>query len=141
MLQQVLTHDGRAPIVGADGWRAFKVLLWGDVRSPCGLYRAFDAAGALLYIGVTHCPFKRFDRKDGHARTADWYHRSRTVTVEIFEDRFAAFAAEERAIKAEQPPCNAIHRRREWRASSEHLNPAGRSAREPANDSQLATRR
>ena len=70
------------------------------------LYRMFDAAGALLYVGITgHLP-ARIAAHDGEKR---WWQDVAAVTVEHFSTRDAASAAETTAIKSENPLYNITH--------------------------------
>lgn len=73
---------------------------------PCGVYRHFDANGALLYIGASFDPLRRFM---GHLTTARWATRVASITVEWFESRAEAEAAERAAIEGERPPYNTFH--------------------------------
>lgn len=70
---------------------------------PGYLYRHFDAAGSLLYVGKS---VKHLERLAQHKDTAHWYDRIRTVTVERFPTEAEALAAEDKAIKEEKPECN-----------------------------------
>ena len=73
------------------------------------LYRAFNANGELLYIGVTS-DFK--SRRKQHKITAPWRKQAATWTTEYVGCHFSdAITAERRAIVAEQPRYNcALHR-------------------------------
>lgn len=73
---------------------------------PVSLYRFFDGAGALLYIGITNKNSKRWD---GHVREKQWWGRVRTATIEHYADRPATMAAEQAAIKTEKPEFNVQH--------------------------------
>lgn len=72
------------------------------------LYRFFDKAGTLLYIGISHTIPRRLDQ---HQDTKPWYHEVARITVEHHPDRAAALGFEERAIKAERPKYNIVHNR------------------------------
>lgn len=72
------------------------------------LYRFFNNAGALLYIGISNTVPKRLGQHEG-AKT--WYHEVVRITVEHHPDRPTALAFEERAIKAERPKYNIQHNR------------------------------
>lgn len=70
------------------------------------LYRLFDAADALLYIGIS----KRFGvRWQQHAEAQPWWGEVDHQTVHWFPDRDTADNAEKAAIKAERPKYNIIH--------------------------------
>lgn len=66
------------------------------------LYRHFNDAGELLYVGVTMSVFKRTSEHEDR----EWFPTVRTITVEVFETRDAVLAAEVDAIKAEGPIYN-----------------------------------
>ena len=77
-----------------------------DARRPHVLYRFYDAAGALLYVGIT-C--NRRARFAAH-RKAPWASEAVRSTVEPYPDRTSAHAAEIAAIAAEHPRHNVNHR-------------------------------
>lgn len=66
------------------------------------LYRAYDKAGQLLYVGVSCRGIRRFDE---HAKRP-WWQTVAAIKVEHFHDRKAAFDAESLAITAEAPVHN-----------------------------------
>lgn len=68
-----------------------------------GLYRHFDAAGGLLYVGISAKPPTRLAE---HARGSDWAKAIARVTIEWFETREAALIAETHAIQSEAPAFN-----------------------------------
>jgi predicted GIY-YIG superfamily endonuclease len=70
---------------------------------PTGLYRHFDADGLLLYVGISSKPPQRLAE---HARGSDWAKAIARVTIEWFETREAALAAEANAIRDEAPIFN-----------------------------------
>lgn len=76
-----------------------------DVRYPRGhyLYRHWDQAGRLLYVGVTDRPHHRARR---HAKNSPWMVFQARMTVESHPSRTAAEEAETRAIADEQPLFN-----------------------------------
>jgi excinuclease UvrABC nuclease subunit len=67
------------------------------------LYRCFDAAGDLLYIGATYNTRQRFRR---HRQSTPWWSEVASTTEESFEFRWQAMAAERAAIVAERPRYN-----------------------------------
>lgn len=67
------------------------------------VYRAFDSSGALLYVGHST---RVLGRLDEHAATKDWWKRVANVTVEHFDSRMDASAAEAAAIECEAPEMN-----------------------------------
>lgn len=74
------------------------------------LYRHYDDAGTLLYVGVSLSAVARLCE---HKRTAEWFQRLRRVDVEWFPTREASIEAEKKAIKAEKPKFNKQHNRHE----------------------------
>lgn len=68
------------------------------------VYRAFDADGSLLYVGMTTKSIK--DRLEGHRSASAWWPRFDRCTVENFDSRAAAAIGERRAIQLEQPEFN-----------------------------------
>jgi predicted GIY-YIG superfamily endonuclease len=67
------------------------------------LYRLFDDADHLLYVGITVNPDARFAE---HARTKPWWPDVATRAVAWCDNRGIAVAAEAAAIKSEQPVHN-----------------------------------
>jgi hypothetical protein len=71
------------------------------------LYRIRDEDDALIYIGITTpgIPF----RWNGHQAIQPWWDEVRSLTVEWFDTRAEAEAAEKAAILAEQPKYNVTY--------------------------------
>lgn len=67
------------------------------------VYRFFDADGALLYVGLTCNPGKRWEQ---HSAEKLWWSDVAEVTVEQHPNRAAADHAETVAIQAENPRYN-----------------------------------
>lgn len=67
------------------------------------LYRHFDAAGVLLYVGISVNPFARTSE---HVCAAPWARQVVSITVEWHLSRRAALAAELAAIRSERPQFN-----------------------------------
>ncbi|HEY4267072.1 MAG TPA: GIY-YIG nuclease family protein [Galbitalea sp.] len=67
------------------------------------VYRCYDAAGALLYIGCTQYPEKRIDQ---HRAARHWSTRIETVTFAGPYDYFVGLAIERNAIRTELPLFN-----------------------------------
>lgn len=67
------------------------------------LYRAYDAHGVLLYVGITKDPQTRMR---GHERTSEWWAEMQSVSFEWFDTRRAALDEETRLIGALRPPFN-----------------------------------
>jgi predicted GIY-YIG superfamily endonuclease len=66
------------------------------------LYRMFDPAGRLLYVGVTGDLARRL----GSHVEKRWFPLVTTISLEWFPTRAAAALAEHRAIQAERPRLN-----------------------------------
>ena len=76
--------------------------------TPCAaghhlLYRLFDAAGSLLYVGITWTPRERWRK---HRRRSPWWPLVAAAVVECYPSENAALRRELAAIKAEAPRCN-----------------------------------
>lgn len=67
------------------------------------LYRAYDARGQLLYVGISSSPFLRFGQHDARA---GWTPYAATITLERFTSRLDAEAAELVAIRTDDPVWN-----------------------------------
>lgn len=67
------------------------------------VYRAFDAAGVLLYVGCTRTPSRRMAKHRGKA----WYARATRITWAQFPDFWTARREEHDAIRDEAPLFNA----------------------------------
>lgn len=89
---------------------------WQD--GPTAVYRHYDAAGCLLYVGCSSDPHSRFVN---HKCSSPWAFRVATISLEWFDDRATALAAEKAAIEAERPPYNSSLGGRRGRAWSENL--------------------
>jgi predicted GIY-YIG superfamily endonuclease len=76
------------------------------VSKPHVLYRAYDAQGVLLYIGITMNPGNRFAQ---HSEDKPWWADVAEIRVEHFGSRKRVLAAERAAIQAERPCFNVIH--------------------------------
>jgi predicted GIY-YIG superfamily endonuclease len=72
------------------------------------LYRVYDAAGLLLYIGISSDPGKRVD-SHRWAKHRTWRHDIARYTAEWLETREAAELAEVAAIRSELPLHNRMH--------------------------------
>jgi predicted GIY-YIG superfamily endonuclease len=73
---------------------------------PHALYRFYNAAGELLYIGITGNLGQRWDQ---HNAGKPWWAEVASSTVEHFDSRTAVLAAEKAAIAAERPKYNVVH--------------------------------
>lgn len=73
-------------------------------NAPTALYRLYDAAERLLYVGISTQPEIRWTQ---HATDKPWWSLVRGRKVEWHPDRAAAENAEHAAIQAEDPLYNA----------------------------------
>lgn len=80
----------------------------GQPGERTALYRIYDDAGVLLYIGITNSVPLRWN---GHQAVQPWWGELRSLTVEWHETRAKAEAAEKAAILAEQPKYNVTYLR------------------------------
>lgn len=67
------------------------------------VYRLYDAAGRLLYVGIAANPFTRWIE---HAREKPWWHEVTHLSIGWRDDRAAALAEESQAIVEEAPAYN-----------------------------------
>lgn len=72
------------------------------------LYRHFNGAGELLYVGVSLSAIQRLGQ---HAEHADWFKSISRVTIEHCDTREAALAAERAAVIRERPLHNIHHKK------------------------------
>ena len=71
------------------------------------LYRMFDRAGRLLYVGIS---FNAGERATQHAESKPWWPQVDHIRIEHLTcDRPSALKREEWAIRAERPKYNKIH--------------------------------
>jgi predicted GIY-YIG superfamily endonuclease len=70
------------------------------------VYRAFDAAGRLLYVGITKSPQTRMR---GHQRTSEWWPEMQSVVFEWHATRIEALDVERDLIESLRPPFNIDH--------------------------------
>lgn len=70
------------------------------------LYRRYDQARRLLYVGVSDWPY---DRAIGHGMNSLWVQFATSGTTEWFPTRQEAEAAEKLAIATELPLFNRYH--------------------------------
>lgn len=82
------------------------------------VYRHYDDAGTLLYIGMTNNPDQRFIL---HAYTSLWHPFSTRCDVEWFDTRVEATDAERDAIAGERPLFNIIGSHVDPRAADEYI--------------------
>jgi hypothetical protein len=80
-----------------------------DIQAACWLYRHYDHAGDLIYVGISLSPLRRHEK---HFATAAHRHQIFKILIEPFASREEALQAEETAIRDEFPKFNARHNRR-----------------------------
>jgi predicted GIY-YIG superfamily endonuclease len=82
------------------------------ISSPVAtqLYRHFDQAGRLLYIGISVSVMNRLAQ---HRQDSNWFPLIATVAVVHFPSRREAEDAERNAIREERPIYNIIHAQRD----------------------------
>lgn len=101
------------------------------------LYRHFDAAGRLLYVGIS---LNALSRLSQHKSESSWFFNITRVEIEQHPTRAAAAAAEIEAIRTEDPLHNVMGRNDppSWPAGSPHQRgkpgrpPIGERAQTPA---------
>lgn len=79
------------------------------VMKPAYLYRAYDEASVLLYVGEA---YNTLVRASGHLDGSHWWDRVRNLTVTPYPSKEAARAAEVIAIREEKPLYNVAHNQR-----------------------------
>lgn len=73
-------------------------------ESAAAVYRLYDRAGALLYIGSTNNPAVRWSK---HKGSKQWWPEVAAYALTWWPSRAEAFAQEFQVIRAEQPMYNA----------------------------------
>ncbi len=77
-----------------------------NTRSATTLYRFYDEAGALLYVGITGDTGRRIAQ---HNREKDWWNHVTNIRIEYHDYRYLALQAERTAIVTEYPMYNVVH--------------------------------
>ncbi|WP_315833916.1 hypothetical protein [Bradyrhizobium prioriisuperbiae] len=72
-------------------------------EQKCALYRHFDKAGTLLYVGISNT---FLSRTLSHRANSHWFEKIVRIEVTWFASREAAFWAEDVAIRQENPKFN-----------------------------------
>ena len=78
------------------------------------LYRFFDDAGTLLYVGISNSWTRRFE---SHLNDKPWIKDVSQTTISWFDKRYKAIAAERTAIRWENPKYNiqsVVNQSKEW---------------------------
>jgi hypothetical protein len=76
------------------------------------LYRHFDAAGQLLYVGISLGVMHRLQQ---HLASSSWAAAIARVDVQTFCTRAEALHAERLAIESERPLHNVVHANQRWK--------------------------
>lgn len=71
---------------------------------PCTLYRAYDADGQLLYVGITETGTSRMD---SHRLASEWWPQVARIELDHYPDRACARSVEAAVIDFWHPPYNA----------------------------------
>lgn len=77
------------------------------MTEPTALYRHYNEAGELLYVGVSFDPLHRLKQHWGDQKC--WVDDIANMTIERFPTRHEALQAEKNAIKKELPKYNITH--------------------------------
>ena len=77
-----------------------------DPRLSHALYRFWNAAGDLLYVGISVNPYGRFEQ---HQADKPWWGEVAKITMQPYPDRESVLAAERDAIECEHPAYNVQH--------------------------------
>lgn len=84
-------------------WSADALLAWKP--QPTALYRHFDAAGILLYVGISVRPAQR---QTQHRRRSPWFATIARTEIEWLPGLDEAITAEAKAIRSENPRHNKV---------------------------------
>lgn len=85
-------------------------------RTKFYLYRFFDAADGLLYVGISIRAYERFSQ---HQTSSAWFPEAVKVTFELLPDMDELREAETRAIRDERPRYNVSQNERTREEESE----------------------
>lgn len=80
-------------------------------RYETALYKAYDADGALIYVGISGDWAKRLCQ---HRGASPWYYDIARLEVEWFSDRWQALAREKALIAEHEPKWNWAGTMREY---------------------------
>jgi hypothetical protein len=78
---------------------------------PTHLYRHYDKAGSLLYVGIS---LNALGRLAAHRKDSSWFFEIARVEIEVFPNRAAALEAECATIKEHKPPYNTMFNRPQY---------------------------
>lgn len=85
------------------------------------LYRHFNAAGELLYVGISINAFERFKQ---HSSDKKWIDHVANMTIERFPNRNLALKAEKSAIQKEKPKYNIVYNAGTGNSKEEDFDPS-----------------
>lgn len=85
------------------------------------VYQYHDAAGVLLYVGVTSRDIRRTQE---HAETKAWWPLTTGCAIEHYPTREMALAREAELIRKYKPPFNTVHNDRKAEAQEYYLSKA-----------------
>lgn len=94
----------------------------GDMTEHHVLYRIFDTAGGLLYVGATMDPGSRMRT---HHLQQPWWNDAANITLEHFDTYEHLMAAESQAIATEGARYNVIHSPHAVRSTKERSRRRG----------------
>jgi len=77
-----------------------------EEKSPTELYRHYDEAGELLYVGISLSTIYRLAQ---HKHNSKWFSKIATIKISRYPTREAALKAERSAIKSEKPKHNVFY--------------------------------
>ena len=80
-----------------------------ELNEPTALYRLYGADDALLYVGISLDPTRRWKKHKSARDKSHWTGLVTRETVEWFDTWAEAEAAEEQAVKTERPIHNGTH--------------------------------
>lgn len=78
------------------------------MATPTTVYKLYDGAGVLLYVGITS---RGMGRLGEHLHERDWWGRVASTKFEHYPERGAALQRERTIIQAESPIYNVAHNR------------------------------
>lgn len=102
---------------------------------PAGLYRFYDAAGRLLYVGVSRNLASRWAQ---HESEKSWWPAVARKTVVMYGSRREAELAEGRAIRSESPLHNLAMGRKDKEAPKRAARKSPSTLRQQVEAAQLA---
>lgn len=82
-----------------------RAMFVGSKWPPTAVYKAYDADGQILYVGIADCWGRRWYQ---HARTAPWYPFVTRLEIEWLDTRAEAIAREADLILSLAPHFNTV---------------------------------